>query len=106
MESVTLVLDASGVGKIDLRDDPNDVADYVAEVVGPLLGALGQIYAPATLALILDIAAKTQSYAAAEDAPCASASMQLAVIIKQQRALLRTAGEQTMTRPATAELLW
>lgn len=105
MEKVTLVLDATGEGTIDLRDDPADVADYVAGVVGPLVEALQAIYSPATLAVVLDIAAKTASYLAADEAPNAAAASMLKGIITEQRERLRKVGKNC-SRPLTAEMLW
>ena len=107
MESVTFTLNATCDNTIDLRDDPHDVGLFIADVAWPLLNALGELYAPATLALVLDIAAKMASYSVADASPCPEASLQFRRIVAAQRELLRAAGRRAgFERPLTAEMLW
>lgn len=90
----------------DLRGPGDEVADYVSDVVGPLVEALANVYSPATLAVILDIAAKSAAYSAAEEAPHVAAAQALQGIMWYQREKLRTAGREVYARPLTAEMLW
>lgn len=107
MQTVNLTLSCCDDNdSFDLRAPADEVCCYVADVVGPLLEALGTIYSPATLALVLDIAAKSASYAAADAAPCHAAALQLVDIIETQRDMLRDSGRTVFDRPLTAELMW
>jgi hypothetical protein len=95
-----------GVG-FDLRDDADDVAANVADIVQPLLETLQAVYSPAAVAVILDTAAKCATYEAAVDAPSREAALELQRVMREQRELVREAGRRTeQARPLTAEMLW
>jgi hypothetical protein len=96
----------------DIREDMKATSELVASVVDPLLKALGELYNPATLAVIMDIAAKTQSYAAVEAAALEGSGKigllaELSGVMEIMREGLREAGEIVHGNNAPlAEALW
>lgn len=106
MTQVLMVVDTDVCAEFDLRDDAEDVCAALADVAEPLIEGLQLVYSPATVAVILDYAAKAASYAAAAEAPNRECALQLQGIIHEQRELIRAAGRDVEPRPLTAELLW
>lgn len=87
MSEVTIVLTTDDDSSFDLRGDPADVAENVADIAEPLLAALSEVYSPATLAVVLDMAAEIARSTATDAAPTPDAVRVLAGIMREQRAM-------------------